>query len=259
MGTGTHTVTMDFSFLSQDMGYLLWGTFPDGPPGGALLTLIISVASGLFSAGLGLLFGVLLVVFSGWPQRILETATELLRAIPVLMLIFWVYFLLPVLLDWSVPGVFSVMLGLVLVSAAYLAHAVAAGIRGISGHQWNAGMALGMTRWQTLRHIILPQALRVMLPSFVNQWATLIKDSSLAYIVGVEELSLLATRVNAQIMVHPAEVFIFVGMVYWLLCSAVDALAGWMERRASTTKDLPDKQNRFSLRPRKSQRPAFLP
>lgn len=217
---------MDFSFLSQDMGYLLWGTFPEGAPGGALLTLIISVVSGLCSAVLGLLFGVLLVMLKGWPQRVLVVATEFLRAIPVLMLIFWVYFLLPIVLDWSVPGVFSVMLALSLVSASYLAHGVAAGIRGIAPQQWDAGMALGMTRWQTLRHIVLPQALRIMLPSFVNQWATLIKDSSLAYIVGVEELSLLATRVNAQIMLHPAEVFLFVGLVYWVLCSAIDVLAG---------------------------------
>ena len=223
---------MDFSFLSQDMGYLLWGTFPEGAPGGALLTLIISVVSGLCSAALGLLFGVLLVMLKGWPQRVLVVATEFLRAIPVLMLIFWVYFLLPIVLDWSVPGVFSVMLALSLVSASYLAHGVAAGIRGIAPQQWDAGMALGMTRWQTLRYIVLPQALRIMLPSFVNQWATLIKDSSLAYIVGVEELSLLATRVNAQIMLYPAEVFLFVGLVYWLLCSAIDVLAGWLSRRA---------------------------
>ena len=232
---------MDFSFLSQDMGYLLWGTFPEGAPGGALLTLIISVVSGLCSAALGLLFGVLLVMLKGWPQRVLVVATEFLRAIPVLMLIFWVYFLLPIVLDWSVPGVFSVMLALSLVSASYLAHGVAAGIRGIAPQQWDAGMALGMTRWQTLRHIVLPQALRIMLPSFVNQLATLIKDSSLAYIVGVEELSLLATRVNAQIMLHPAEVFLFVGLVYWVLCSAIDVLAGWLGRKAGASQQIQEK------------------
>lgn len=126
---------MDFSFLSQDLTYLLWGTFPEGPPGGALLTLIISVVSGLCSAVLGLLLGVLLVMLKGWPQRVLVALSEFLRAIPVLMLIFWVYFLLPMVLKWSVPGVFSMMLALALVSAAYLAHGVAAGIRGISASQ----------------------------------------------------------------------------------------------------------------------------
>ena len=88
---------------------------------------------------------------------------------------------------------------------------------------------------------MLPQALRIMLPSFVNQWATLIKDSSLAYIVGVEELSLLATRVNAQIMLHPAEVFLFVGLVYWVLCSAIDVLAGWLGRKAGASQQIQEK------------------
>lgn len=92
--------------------------------------------------------------------------------------------------------------------------------------------ALGMTRWQALRFLILPQALQVMLPSFVNQWVTLIKDSSLAYIVGVGELSFLATQVNARLMVNPAEVFLFVGAVYWLLCSALNLLAWAVERRS---------------------------
>ena len=73
-------------------------------------------------------------------------------------------------------------------------------------------------------------ALRMMLPSFINQWVTLVKDSSLAYIVGVPELSFLATQVNAQLMVRPAEVFLVVGAVYWLICSALDGAANAMAR-----------------------------
>ena len=69
-----------------------------------------------------------------------------------------------------------------------------------------------------------------MLPSFVNQWAALIKDSSLAYIVGVPELSMLATQVNARVMVHPAEVFLVVALLYWLMCSALDGLAQLLAR-----------------------------
>lgn len=88
-----------------------------------------------------------------------------------------------------------------------------------------------MTRWQSLRHIVLPQALTAMLPSFVNPWGTLIEDSSLAYIVGVGELSFLSTQVNARLMVNPAEVFVFVGCVYWLLCSLLHLLTWASGRR----------------------------
>lgn len=223
---------MNFAALADDWQYLLVGTFPEGPPGGALLTLILSSVSGLLSAVLGLLLGIALVMAQGWPAAVLRTVLGFLRAIPVLMLIFWIYFLLPVVFGVDVPGTVCVVCALSLISGAYLAHGVAAGIHSIAQGQWSAGLALGMTRWEVLRTLILPQALTVMLPSFVNQWVTLIKDSSLAYIVGVGELSFLSSQVNARLMVHPAEVFLFVGGIYWLLCSALNLLAWAVERRA---------------------------
>lgn len=223
---------MDFSFLKDDLTYLLWGTFPEGPPGGALLTLLLSLGSGMASAVLGLVFGVLLVLLRGPALAILTAVLGLLRAIPVLMLIFWTYFLLPLLVGVSVPGVFSVMAALSLISGAYLAHSVAAGIRGVGTGQWNAALAMGFSRWGALRHIVLPQSLQMMLPSFINQWVTLVKDSSLAYIVGVNELSFLATQVNARVMVHPMEVFLFGGAVYWVLCTLLDLASRCAARAA---------------------------
>lgn len=222
---------MNFSALADDWVYLLLGTFPEGPPGGALLTLILSATSGIASALLGLVLGIALVVSRGWASQLLHGLLGFLRAIPVLMLIFWIYFLLPMLLGMDVPGTVSVVCALSLIGGAYLAHGVAAGIRAIAQGQWDAGSALGMSRWQVLRWVVLPQALSAMLPSFVNQWVTLIKDSSLAYIVGVGELSFLSTQVNARLMVHPAEVFLLVGAVYWLLCSVLNLLAWAMTQK----------------------------
>lgn len=215
---------MNFAALKDDWLYLLVGTFPEGPPGGALLTLILSATSGIASAVLGLVLGIALVMGSGWPAKLLQAALGFLRAIPVLMLIFWIYFLLPMLFGMDVPGTVSVVCALSLIGGAYLAHAVAAGIRAVPQGQWDAGRALGMNRWLVLRWLVLPQALAAMLPSLVNQWVTLIKDSALAYIVGVGELSFLSTQVNARLMVNPTEVFLFVGGVYWLLCSALHLL-----------------------------------
>ena len=216
---------MNFSALSVYWVYLLLGTFPEGPPGGALLTLILSATSGISSALLGLVLGITLVMSQGWASQLLHGVLGFLRAIPVLMLIFWIYFLLPMVMGMDVPGTVSVVCALSLIGGAYLAHGVAAGIRAVPQGQWNAGAALGMSRWQVLRWVVLPQALSAMLPSFVNQWVTLIKDSSLAYIVGVGELSFLSAQVNARLMVHPAEVFLLVGGIYWLLCSALNLLA----------------------------------
>lgn len=208
--------------LLDNLPYLLWGAWPDGPLGGAALTVLLSAGSAVASAVLGLALGIALAMAGGWPRAALSTVLGFFRAIPVLMLIFWTYFLLPMALGIDVPGVLSVMCALSLVGGAYLAHAVHAGIRGVPAGQWNAGLSLGLTRWGVLRHIVLPQALRIMLPSFVNQWVTLVKDSSLAYVVGVGELSFVAGQVNARTMVYPAELFMMVGAIYWLLCTALE-------------------------------------
>jgi len=208
--------------LADNLPYLLWGRWPEGPLGGAALTLLLSAGSALASALLGLVGGVALAMASGGWRALLVLALGFLRAVPVLMLIFWTYFLLPMALGIDVPGVLSVMCALSLVGGAYLAHAVHAGVRGVPAGQWQAGLSLGFTRWGTLRHLVMPQALRMMLPSFINQWVTLIKDSSLAYIVGVGELSFVAAQVNARTMLYPSEIFVFVGAIYWLLCSGLD-------------------------------------
>jgi len=218
--------------LWDSLPYLLWGAFPQGPLGGAALTVLLSAGSAVASAVLGLAWGIGLATARGWARAVLTLVLAFFRAIPVLMLIFWTYFLLPFALGISVPGVLSVMCALSLVGGAYLAHAVNAGIQGVGQGQWAAGLSLGLTRWGTLRFIVLPQALRMMLPSFVNQWVTLVKDSSLAYIVGVGELSFVASQVNARTMVYPAEIFMLVGAIYWLLCTGLDRLANAVVRRA---------------------------
>lgn len=219
---------MQFSVLTDNLPYLLWGAYPDGPLGGAALTVLLSLGSALASAVLGLLLGIGLSMSRGFLNFLLTAAVGFFRAIPVLMLIFWTYFLLPVVFHVHVPGVLSVMCALALIGGAYLAHSVHAGISGIGGGQWDAGLSLGMTRVAVLRHIVLPQALQMMLPSFVNQWVTLIKDSSLAYIVGVGELSFVAAQVNSRVMIYPAEIFMFIGLIYFLLCSGLGWFAHWV-------------------------------
>lgn len=222
---------MNFQVLIDNLPYLLWGRYPEGPLGGAALTVLLSLGSGVASAVLGVLLGVALAMTQGRVHTALALGLGFFRAIPVLMLIFWTYFLLPTALGISVPGVLSVMMALSLVGGAYLAHGVYAGIVGVGRGQWAAGLSLGFTRWGTLCTFILPQALRMMLPSFVNQWVTLVKDSSLAYIVGVAELSFVAAQVNARVIIYPAEIFLFVGALYWLLCSALQYASGHVARR----------------------------
>ena len=91
---------------------------------------------------------------------------------------------------------------------------------------------------QALLTIVLPQAWRIMLPSLANQWVSTVKDTSLAYIVGVVELSTAASQVNSRTVAYPAEVFGVVAVLYFLLCSGVEALPQWLGQAASTRRPL---------------------
>ncbi|ALE88553.1 amino acid ABC transporter permease [Pseudomonas versuta] len=227
---------MDFSVISDNLSYFLLGAYPDGPLGGAALTLVLSALSGVISAVLGLVLGIALVLIRSRVRWLLLAVLGFLRAIPVVMLIFWSYFLLPIVFKVDVPALATVVCALSLIAGAYLAHSVYAGISSLAPGQWAAGKALGLSTWQVLRLIILPQALPMMLPSFLNQWISLIKDTSLAYVIGVGELSFVATQVSNRVMVHPTEIFLFVALVYFVFCSSLDLMANHLIKPKAKTR-----------------------
>ncbi|MWN06467.1 amino acid ABC transporter permease [Gilliamella sp. Pas-s95] len=204
--------------IYNNLSYMMWGNFP----GGIFLTLLMSFATIIVSTLLGILAGVGLTVLKGTVRYLLVGMLGFLRAIPVIMLIFWTYFLLPVLLNVDVPAIATVICALSLIGSAYIGHSVHAGMIAVAKEQWQAAFSLGLTKKQVILFIILPQALKMMLPSFVNQWVSLIKDTSLAYIVGVAEFTFIATQVNNRSMVYPTEIFLFVIVVYFIICASLD-------------------------------------
>jgi polar amino acid transport system permease protein len=216
---------MPWHVFTENLPYLLVGAFPDGPLGGAALTLVLAITSALASALLGLALGIALALASGPLRALLLLVIGFFRAIPVLMLIFWTFFLLPVIFHVDVPGLAAVVCALSLIGGAYLAHSVHAGIVAVGEAQWQAGQSLGFSRFAALRYVVLPQALRIMAPSFVNQWVSLVKDTSLAYIVGVGELSFVATQINNRLMIYPIPIFLFVAALYLVMCTALDRVA----------------------------------
>ena len=209
---------MGFAVIWNNLGYLMWGNFP----GGIFLTLLMSVIAIIFSTILGILAGIGLTVLKGAVRWLLFTLLAFLRAIPVIMLIFWTYFLLPVIFNIDVPAIATVIFALSLIGAAYIGHSVYAGMIAIAKDQWQAAYSLGLNKAQVIIYIILPQALKMMLPSFINQWVSLIKDTSLAYIVGVAEFTFVATQINNRSMVFPTEIFLFVILIYLMICFVLD-------------------------------------
>ncbi len=209
----------------RQLPYLLAGTFPDGPLAGAALTLWMAVLACAGATVLGIGLAVLLDQAPVPLARAARALLACLRAVPVLMLVFWTYFLLPMLAGVHVGEVRTVMLALALIGAAYIAQVMEAGFDAIGRGQRNAALALGMTPMQALWQVVLPQSLRAMLPSLGNIWVSLAKDTSLAYIVGVVELSTVATQVNGRSVGYAAEVFLAVALLYFVICLSIESVA----------------------------------
>ncbi len=119
---------------------------------------------------------------------------------------------------------------LVLFNGAYLAEIVRAGIASVPRAQVEGARALGLTRGQALRLVILPQAGRSMLPSLVQQLVTTLKETSLGYVIGLPELSFIAGQVNAQTITHSTGIYVALALVYFLLCFGLSSMGRALER-----------------------------
>ena len=211
--------------------YFLVGQYPQGPLGGLALTILLAALALLLSLPVGLVLGLARVSpyrSIRWPVTAL---VFVVRGTPLLMVVFWAYFFLP-----SVTGVktdqFSTMLmALIVFDGVYLAEIVRAGIQGIPAGQFNSARSLGMSYLAVMRLVILPQALRHMLPSLVNQFVATIKETSLGYIIGLSEVSFIATQINNLVFTRAIEVYLVLGLTYFVLCFGLSRFAYALDRQ----------------------------
>ena len=221
----------NFQVIADNIVYFMVGRWPAGPLGGVGLTLYLAVASCILSFFGGLILGLLSVSKRKWISWPTMLVINTIRGVPLLMVIFWMYFLLPALFGKTITETRTVILGLTFFTSAYMSQIVRAGIEGIPKGQMEAAISTGLKHWQAMVYIILPQGLRNMIPSFVNQFVSLIKDTSLAFIVGVSELTHVATQINNRTMAFPTEIFFFIAVVYFLICYAFTSLSRTLEKR----------------------------
>lgn len=228
---------MSFTEMLQTYGvFFLVGQYPRGPLGGLALTLLLAVAALLLALPLGLLLGLARVSARRalrWPVTAL---VFVVRGTPLLMVVFWAYFFLPGITGIRTSRFVTMLLALTLFDGAYLAEIVGAGLQGLPPGQSEAARALGLSRGQALRHVLLPQALRNMLPSLINQLVATVKETSLGYIIGLTELSQVATQINTLVFVLPAQIYACLALCYFLLCFSLSRLALWVERRHATSR-----------------------
>ncbi|MCD2436048.1 amino acid ABC transporter permease [Acidaminococcus sp. NSJ-142] len=212
---------MNFEIIEQSLPLLL---------AGAGITIEITA----LSVGFGMAIGVIvsLIRLSGIkPLRILGNIyVDFLRGTPLLVQIFLVYFALPALIHHRVDAFVAAIAACSINSGAYVAEVFRGGIESIDKGQMEAGRSLGMTWWQTMRYIILPQAFKRIIPPLGNEFIAMLKDSSLVSVIGFEELTrrgqLIIARTYASF-----EIWLTVAVLYLIMTLAVARFVGLLERR----------------------------
>jgi polar amino acid transport system permease protein len=218
--------------ILRDHGLLfLVGAYPNGPLGGLCATFMLAACGLALSMPLALALGVARVSPWAWLRLPATAWVYAIRGLPLLMIIFWAYFCVPLLVGHEVSGFTTVVAAIVAYEGAFLAEVVRAGLQALPKGQTEAARALGLGYVGTLRHVLLPQALTNMLPSIVNQFVAVIKATSLAYVVGVQELTLAAYQVNSMTLTRPLAVFAVLAGLYFILCFSLSRGADWLERR----------------------------
>ena len=210
---------------------LLVGQFPNGPLGGIAATLILSILGITLAFPLSVTMA--LARLSPWPAlRWPATAlVYVVRGVPLLLIILWVYFLLPLLIGESVPGFVTMLATLVIYEGAFLSEIVRAGITALPRGQMDAARALGHSHLGAMRYVILPQALFNMIPSIISQFVSTIKETTLGYFINVPELTFAAGQINNRLLTKPFEVYFILAIIYFVVCWTLTKLASTLERR----------------------------
>lgn len=220
---------MDFRVVGDNLSFLiLQGFLGIGHfAGGTLRLAIPAIVLGFV---LGTFIGLGRLARSRWLYVPATIYVEFFRGVPLVMVIFWFWFMIPLLMGRSLPEYSVALTAFVIFEAAYLGEIIRAGIQSVPRGQVEAATATGMTGAQTMGHVILPQALRNMIPALVTQFIVLLKDTSLASIIGYVDLTKAAQIVNNR-EIRPFELYLFIAVVYWLCSYAMSSYARSLERR----------------------------
>ncbi|MCF1485151.1 amino acid ABC transporter permease [Agrobacterium vitis] len=223
--------------IEQNWKFFLIGQYPYGPLGGIAGTIWLSILSVCFCFPVGLLLALSQTSSIGWLKQVSSTVSSLIRSIPLVMLIFWVYFLLPKLTGYAITGFTTMLVTLTLFQGAYMGEILKAGIMSLPRGQIEAARSIGLSYSQAQTDVILPQVLYNMAPSIISQLVATIKDTSLGYIIGVQELMYAGSQVNSSVMVKPLQVFAITSAGYFIICFSLSSFTRYLEHRITNRRN----------------------
>jgi glutamate/aspartate transport system permease protein len=214
----------DFNAIARAAPFLLEG-------------MATSLALSALAIALGLAWGTLLAVARLSPQPLLSmlaaTYVNGIRAVPLIMVIFWIYFLLPMLSGRQIGAFNSALVAFVIFEGAYFSEIIRAGIKAVGRGQLQAALASGMSRLQGMRLVVLPQAFRNMRPVLLTQGIAIFQDTSLVYVVGLMDF-LTAASIVANRDGRLIELYTFAALVYLCLCLLASTLVARLQQPKTT-------------------------
>jgi polar amino acid transport system permease protein len=214
-------VTFDWSVITDNWQRLLEG---------AGITIVLAAAAMILALPGGLLLAAMRS--SSWsPVRGAATAfVEFFRTTPVLLQVYWVFYVLPVFTDIRLSAFSTGLAALALNVSAFNSETFRAGINSIRQGQRNAGLSLGMSTWQVMWIVVLPQAVPRVLPALASTWVSLFKDTSLVSVIAVQELSYVGLQLRSQTF-RVLEVLTAMAVLYWLMGYPQAKIVDWIHRR----------------------------
>jgi len=186
--------------------------------GGLLLTFklaVIAISGGIF---LGILLAQARLSSRPWLYYPATIYVHFFRGLPLILVIFWLYFLVPVFTGRSLNEFSAVVISFIVYEASYFSEILRSGIQSVPAGQVTAARASGMTPFQTARYVVLPQAIKNMVPAMVTQCVVVFQDTSLAYVIGLREFLRRINLVDAR-EARSVELYLFAGLVYFVICS----------------------------------------
>ncbi len=214
-------MNLDWSVVWRNAGALAEGT--ELTVALAVLTMAIAVPGGIVLALMRLSSSRLLSAASA-------SFVELFRNLPLILVIYTAYYVMPIALGLRFSPFTTGLVALALNVSAYNGETFRAGIGSIRKGQSEAAFALGMSRWQAMREVVLPQAARRVLPVLASTWVSLFKDTSLVSVIAVGELAYTAMRIRSQTF-RVLEMLTAMAAIYWALGYPQAKLVDWLHRR----------------------------
>lgn len=211
--------------------FYLIGTYPVGEVGGLVLNILLALASLSISFFFGVFFGYGRLSRRWYVKLPCIAYVDTIRAIPLILLLFWFYFFIPYILGTNVSLFWSAVIALSVYASAYQAEIVRAGILAVPKGQLEAGLSTGMSRYQAMGFVVLPQAFRIMLPSFVSFFISLFKETAIVYIIGVIELTQTGIIVSQQQPNRIYAAYLCMAIGFWVISYSMSHVAKRLEKR----------------------------